>query len=548
MVILPVKIWGQEAQTSSNVIDTLFVRELIDSIKFSDSRNTETFKKAFINLQIDRRYKAVQLKRLGYYFFFEKKEYEKSIEFLDESILLFNLLEDHKQRYNTNLVKGNAYLFQWKHNEALEAYYSAQEINRNFLKEAIKEATTSLNIAIVRRKMGQLEVAQEVYKKALHFIETSEIKYSNTHVKMLSEVAFLFIDLEAYDSVSKYSKEGIRISELNNNPAEKANFYTADGIVLYHKSKYNEALKRLVAAERLLLDENVPEKRYLVNVSYYIAECFYAEKEYEKAINKMHDAVVYINESEYNREAEKLYNLLAKSYKAIGNESQSIYWYEKSIQLDKVSDKEKDVTVKTIHSEEKKVLDKEISILSKNKSKIIAALLFSFMLLLSGLIFYFKKQRTNKKVFNELLAKINTLESQKKETKLIPVVVKDMYIDDEKINQVIKGLERLEKQQFFLNADCSLHSMSKKIKTNTAYLSKIINTHKMKNFNDYINDLRIDYVLKRLKDDKKFRLFSIKSIATEVGYKSDYSFSKHFKIKTGLNPSYYIKNINKLEG
>jgi len=32
-----------------------------------------------------------------------------------------------------------------------------------------------------------------------------------------------------------------------------------------------------------------------------------------------------------------------------------------------------------------------------------------------------------------------------------------------------------------------------------------------------------------------------------VGYKSDYSFSKHFKAKTGINPSQFIKQIKELE-
>ncbi len=86
--------------------------------------------------------------------------------------------------------------------------------------------------------------------------------------------------------------------------------------------------------------------------------------------------------------------------------------------------------------------------------------------------------------------------------------------------------------------------MSKKVKTNTTYLSKIIKTHKAASFNDYINDLRIEYALKRIKNDKKFRSFSVKSIALEIGYKTDNSFTKHFKSKTGLNPSYYIKKIN----
>ncbi|WP_046755024.1 helix-turn-helix domain-containing protein, partial [Kordia jejudonensis] len=52
--------------------------------------------------------------------------------------------------------------------------------------------------------------------------------------------------------------------------------------------------------------------------------------------------------------------------------------------------------------------------------------------------------------------------------------------------------------------------------------------------------------LEKLKEDKLFRSYDIKSIASELGFKSPDSFSRAFKNKTGIYPSYYIKNINKI--
>ena len=101
----------------------------------------------------------------------------------------------------------------------------------------------------------------------------------------------------------------------------------------------------------------------------------------------------------------------------------------------------------------------------------------------------------------------------------------------------------MEKQEYFLKQDCNSYNVAKKINTNTSYLSKVINSHFGKNFNTYINDLRINYTIVRLKDDVIFRSYSIQSIAEEVGYKSADSFTKYFKKDTGLNPSFYIKNI-----
>lgn len=84
--------------------------------------------------------------------------------------------------------------------------------------------------------------------------------------------------------------------------------------------------------------------------------------------------------------------------------------------------------------------------------------------------------------------------------------------------------------------------MQKKLETNSTYLSKTINQYKNKNFSQYINDLRIEDTITRLREDKKFRNYSIKAIAEEVGFSNSESFSKAFFKKTGYQPSYFIKN------
>ncbi|RTZ50461.1 AraC family transcriptional regulator [Chryseobacterium arthrosphaerae] len=75
-----------------------------------------------------------------------------------------------------------------------------------------------------------------------------------------------------------------------------------------------------------------------------------------------------------------------------------------------------------------------------------------------------------------------------------------------------------------------LHWQSgKKIKTNSRYLSEIINTYKGKNFATYLNDLRIDYAINRLVNDRKFRSYKLPFIAEELGYNNEQAFTLAFK-------------------
>jgi len=142
---------------------------------------------------------------------------------------------------------------------------------------------------------------------------------------------------------------------------------------------------------------------------------------------------------------------------------------------------------------------------------------------------------------------VATLEQQQKASteKEKNTLKKEVIINDKKTTEILERLQKFEEQEFYLDPNCNLCFVAKKVKTNATYLTKIIHTHKEKNFNDYINYLRITYTLKRLNNDLKFRAYSIKSISQEVGYKSADSFAKHFKKHTKLYPSYYIKTLNK---
>ncbi len=119
---------------------------------------------------------------------------------------------------------------------------------------------------------------------------------------------------------------------------------------------------------------------------------------------------------------------------------------------------------------------------------------------------------------------------------------------DPKIEAILTKLEEFEDKELFLDNDSTLVEVAKKIQTNTTYLSKVINTYKEKSFTAYITDLRVDYAIERLSHDRKFRSFTIGAIAQEIGFKRSESFSKAFKVKTGLYPSYFVKELEKQAG
>jgi len=81
------------------------------------------------------------------------------------------------------------------------------------------------------------------------------------------------------------------------------------------------------------------------------------------------------------------------------------------------------------------------------------------------------------------------------------------------------------------------------LNTNTKYLTEIIRQHTGKNFNNYINGLRIQYITEKLYHDPKYREYKISYLAEESGFSSREIFAVTFKKETGVSPSYFIAKL-----
>ncbi len=156
--------------------------------------------------------------------------------------------------------------------------------------------------------------------------------------------------------------------------------------------------------------------------------------------------------------------------------------------------------------------------------------------------YYFKRQLIFKNRFEDLIEE--KVSGNKKE---LGVNGKQAGLSSKIIDPIMSNLDAFELKKQFLSQKVSLHDLATSFSINPRYLSKVINLQKDKSFPRYINDLRVDYALKELTENQKFRKFTIKAIASDCGFKSSESFSRAFYKRHGIFPSYYIKKIEALK-
>ncbi|MFD2037352.1 helix-turn-helix domain-containing protein [Belliella marina] len=132
---------------------------------------------------------------------------------------------------------------------------------------------------------------------------------------------------------------------------------------------------------------------------------------------------------------------------------------------------------------------------------------------------------------SNMLQKENIGEGNSKEKDMMPQETEEMLLGK---------LRVFEAKHRYTERGLSLPALAGRMKTNTKYLSYVINKHKGKDFNSYINELRIQFILNKMEEDGKYLQYKISYLAEEAGFSSHSKFTTVFKQFTGEIPSTYM--------
>jgi AraC-like DNA-binding protein len=99
-----------------------------------------------------------------------------------------------------------------------------------------------------------------------------------------------------------------------------------------------------------------------------------------------------------------------------------------------------------------------------------------------------------------------------------------------------KVLHFFETQKPYLNPELTLSELADNLNTNSSLLSQVINSGFEKNFNDFVNQYRVEEFKQKSKS-RDFQHLTLLAIAFECGFNSKATFNRAFKKITGQNPS-----------
>lgn len=101
----------------------------------------------------------------------------------------------------------------------------------------------------------------------------------------------------------------------------------------------------------------------------------------------------------------------------------------------------------------------------------------------------------------------------------------------------------MEEKKYYMNQNLTLHSFAEEIKISARKISCCINQNLKLNFNEWVNNYRVDKAIEIIKADSK-NLLSIEGIGFETGFKSRSAMYAAFKKKINQSPGYFRQNMS----
>ena len=452
------------------------------------------------------------------------------------------------ERAEINYILSKAYFAKGDYNNSLKALF-ALKIYKSQLSDFNKSDILISKIRILR----ELSLDKES-KKLLSIVETNSELIANSIEKQLVKKALLIEKARLLYKEHEYRK-GIQIllnQEKSDIKVDSPDLELSLKLLLgdfYLKQKDFVSAENYYKAAYLITNNQANLNLYqrVFALSGLADLCFF-RKEHNQGLLILKEALLYSQNLQNIYLQEMIVRQLNVNYLAMNDTLNYKISNANFIQLQsKIEINEQETVNSAYNLISKEYVDNYKQ--SKSSYEIILSniLLFILLIIVVFVIIYIKYSQRLKNL-NELakylqITKTNLtkIQIEKKQEHKKAIILKETE------EQILIKLKKFENSKRFLNKDFSLAVLAGQLDTNTKYLSEIINSNYQMNFNTYINKLRINYIVEKLKTDPNFVKYRISYLAENCGFASHSSFATVFKSITGLAPVKFIEFLNRDE-
>ncbi|MFN3969125.1 helix-turn-helix domain-containing protein [Flavobacterium sp.] len=463
--------------------------------------------------------------------------------------LLSKTNTSNKEKARVNFLISKAYRLKGDYSSALNFLYEEKNYEEYLSEE--EKISIEINKVILLRELTLDKQA----KKVLANLENTVGEITNDQLKLYSKVSidiekaqFLLKEGQTEKAINVLKKQESTLPKIPKDFKEIKLYFNITLGQLFLKKTDLETSKKYFDSAIAMINEQSGDNPYSkIDALYGLASISFYKKAHKEVIDLSEEALMYANRLNNLFLQVKIMQLQSASYLALNDianyKSTNVKFFEAQTETEAQEQEAINTTYNLISDEysDEYAKDKSNYI---NFLYVISAL---FLVIILICLFFWQKIMQRKKGLDEIISYIeitrsNLLESfsvtDKKHEPKKNVILKETE------EQILNKLKKFESSKRFINKDISLAVLAGQLDSNTKYLSEIINTHYNVNFNTYINKLRINYIIEKLKTDPNFINYKISYLAENCGFSSHSSFATVFKSITGISPVKFIELLN----
>ena len=441
--------------------------------------------------------------------------------FVTKGIILYNL-KDHTKALDHFLI-ANSFL---------------QKTDDPYLIHKVK-----FNIAKIKYFLGFYDEAIPLFRECIDFFKAQE---EMPYLVSIHHLSLCYIKIGEYDLCAATNQLGIREAFRIELPEAVNHFVHAEGINQYHLKNYGIAIIKLQQALPGII-ENSDFTNEIV-AYFYIAKSYWGLRQYSMALPYLKRVDKAFQDKQFIQpDLRQNYELLIDYFRSLNNVEMELFYIKRLMAADRVMEKNFKYLSAKIHKEydtQELREAKEAAERSMRKERNMKILAYIVIVLLLVLVAYltvkFFEKRSYRKKYKEYLSKKTKPKAVYSREVANPV---PLDIRPEVINAILDKMEKFEQEHGYLEKGLKQEKLATIFESNPKYISKVINYHRNKKSNEYINDLRIDYILERLENERIYRLYDIQSLGEEAGFSTTQHFTRAFLARTGMAASFFLKKL-----
>lgn len=452
---------------------------------------------------------------------------------------LYNYSFNDKQRIKSLMLSASVYEKQEKRLQAIEYALKSLEVAKK-IKDYSFQARIYGFMSTNYRQLGFSDKGREYIQKGLDISSNIKDKDQLTKYKAMAnhELADYAMDDNEYEKAINYINLALLGYYQEENPRFKdfqiANVEELLGRCNLALGNNEQAFEHFSTANKLIVKSEASNSIWAAMIYQGMATTYLEKKQIDSAEVYLNKGLTISENTNHGTLKELLYESMSNYYKTQGKLDSSVVY---ALKYRNISKENKFNKNRMINGEVNRITaipeteKKNIKDIKDNSNVIYIGSSIVIGIGIIVVLYFYRRKKS------EILENSDSKEKSENHNGLTisPLVEEELLIK----------LGKFENSENFIDKNMSFAGLVSYLNTNAKYLNYILKTKKNKDFNTYINDLRIEYVLLKLEPGSEYLNYKISYLADISGFSSHSNFSANFKRVTEFSPSEYIEGINK---